>query len=134
MSLLELSGVTASYGASQALFGVDLAIGEGLVTPVTIATATYVLHPDDIATGSVTNTAEAIATAVATAAGGDPDPAAPLGVAGAVTDDSDTGTDTTAVDPTNGDTVDIPDPAGTGGPDDPTVLTLNTVDPSIELI
>ena len=31
MSLLELSGVTASYGASQALFGVDLAIGEGEV-------------------------------------------------------------------------------------------------------
>ncbi len=31
MSLLTLSGVTASYGASQALFGVDLHIGEGEV-------------------------------------------------------------------------------------------------------
>lgn len=31
MSLLELSGITASYGASQALFGVDLKIGEGEV-------------------------------------------------------------------------------------------------------
>lgn len=29
MSLLELSGVTASYGVSQALFGVDLEVGEG---------------------------------------------------------------------------------------------------------
>ena len=32
MSLLELNGVTASYGASQALFGVDLEIAEGEVT------------------------------------------------------------------------------------------------------
>ncbi|MCX2725610.1 ABC transporter ATP-binding protein [Roseibium salinum] len=31
MSLLTLSGVTASYGPSQALFGVDLQIGEGEV-------------------------------------------------------------------------------------------------------
>ncbi len=31
MSLLTLSGVTASYGASQALFGVDLQVGEGEV-------------------------------------------------------------------------------------------------------
>ncbi|MCV6593848.1 MAG: ABC transporter ATP-binding protein [Silicimonas sp.] len=31
MSLLQLSGVTASYGASQALFGVDLEVGEGEV-------------------------------------------------------------------------------------------------------
>ena len=31
MSLLTLSGVTASYGASQALFGVDLTIAEGEV-------------------------------------------------------------------------------------------------------
>lgn len=31
MSLLELSGITASYGASQALFGVNLEIGEGEV-------------------------------------------------------------------------------------------------------
>lgn len=31
MSLLELSGITASYGASQALFGVDLEIDEGEV-------------------------------------------------------------------------------------------------------
>lgn len=31
MSLLELSGITASYGASQALFGVDLQVGEGEV-------------------------------------------------------------------------------------------------------
>jgi branched-chain amino acid transport system ATP-binding protein len=31
MSLLDLSGVTASYGASQALFGVDLSINEGEV-------------------------------------------------------------------------------------------------------
>lgn len=32
MSLLDLQGVTASYGASQALFGVDLSIEEGQVT------------------------------------------------------------------------------------------------------
>ncbi|WP_281993033.1 ABC transporter ATP-binding protein [Sulfitobacter geojensis] len=32
MSLLVLQGVTASYGASQALFGVDLSIEEGQVT------------------------------------------------------------------------------------------------------
>lgn len=31
MSLLTVSGLTASYGASQALFGVDLAIAEGEV-------------------------------------------------------------------------------------------------------
>ena len=31
MSLLALSGVTASYGASQALFGVDLSLNEGEV-------------------------------------------------------------------------------------------------------
>ena len=31
MSLLALSGLTASYGASQALFGVDLTLGEGEV-------------------------------------------------------------------------------------------------------
>ncbi|OAN75605.1 ABC transporter ATP-binding protein [Sulfitobacter sp. EhC04] len=31
MSLLSLSGITASYGASQALFGVDLTVGEGEV-------------------------------------------------------------------------------------------------------
>ena len=31
MSLLEMRGVTASYGASQALFGVDLTIAEGEV-------------------------------------------------------------------------------------------------------
>lgn len=31
MSLLSLSGITASYGASQALFGVDLEIAEGEV-------------------------------------------------------------------------------------------------------
>lgn len=31
MSLLELSGITASYGASQALFGVNLTVGEGEV-------------------------------------------------------------------------------------------------------
>lgn len=31
MSLLSLSGITASYGASQALFGVDLSVGEGEV-------------------------------------------------------------------------------------------------------
>jgi branched-chain amino acid transport system ATP-binding protein len=31
MSLLALSGVTASYGVSQALFGVDLTVGEGEV-------------------------------------------------------------------------------------------------------
>ncbi len=31
MSLLELSGVTASYGPSQALFGVDLTLGQGEV-------------------------------------------------------------------------------------------------------
>lgn len=31
MSLLDLSGVTASYGASQALFGVDLSVAEGEV-------------------------------------------------------------------------------------------------------
>ena len=28
-ALLEVAGVTAFYGASQALFGVDLAVGEG---------------------------------------------------------------------------------------------------------
>ncbi|MGC1506380.1 MAG: ABC transporter ATP-binding protein [Sulfitobacter sp.] len=32
MSLLELQAITASYGASQALFGVDLAIEDGQVT------------------------------------------------------------------------------------------------------
>lgn len=31
MSLLQLENVTASYGASQALFGVDLSLGEGEV-------------------------------------------------------------------------------------------------------
>ncbi len=31
MNLLDLQGITASYGASQALFGVDLAIEEGQV-------------------------------------------------------------------------------------------------------
>lgn len=31
MSLLSLQGITASYGASQALFGVDLEVGEGEV-------------------------------------------------------------------------------------------------------
>ncbi len=31
MSLLELEGITASYGASQALFGVDLTVDEGEV-------------------------------------------------------------------------------------------------------
>lgn len=31
MSLLSLNGITASYGASQALFGVDLSVGEGEV-------------------------------------------------------------------------------------------------------
>lgn len=31
MSLLDLGGVTASYGASQALFGVDLSVAEGEV-------------------------------------------------------------------------------------------------------
>ena len=28
-ALLELSGVTAFYGASQALFGIDLSLNEG---------------------------------------------------------------------------------------------------------
>ena len=32
MSLLEIKGLTASYGSSQALFGVDLCLGEGEVT------------------------------------------------------------------------------------------------------
>ena len=31
MSLLELEGITAVYGQSQALFGVDLTVGEGEV-------------------------------------------------------------------------------------------------------
>ena len=31
MSLLQVSGLTASYGSSQALFGVDLEVGEGEV-------------------------------------------------------------------------------------------------------
>ncbi|MEY8829896.1 ABC transporter ATP-binding protein [Sedimentitalea sp. XS_ASV28] len=31
MSLLEVSGLTASYGAAQALFGVDLSVGQGEV-------------------------------------------------------------------------------------------------------
>ena len=31
MSLLSLSGVTAAYGLSQALYGVDLEVGEGEV-------------------------------------------------------------------------------------------------------
>jgi branched-chain amino acid transport system ATP-binding protein len=31
MSLLEMTGITASYGPSQALFGVDLSVGEGEV-------------------------------------------------------------------------------------------------------
>ena len=31
MSILEISGLTASYGVSQALFGVDLAVNEGEV-------------------------------------------------------------------------------------------------------
>ena len=31
MAMLELSGITAFYGASQALFGVDLDVGEGKV-------------------------------------------------------------------------------------------------------
>ena len=32
MSLLEVQGLTASYGSSQALFGVDLSVSEGKVT------------------------------------------------------------------------------------------------------
>jgi len=31
MTLLDVAGLTASYGASQALFGVDLAVAEGEV-------------------------------------------------------------------------------------------------------
>ena len=31
MSLVSLKGITASYGASQALFGVDLSLEEGEV-------------------------------------------------------------------------------------------------------
>ena len=37
MTLLELDGVTATYGASQALFGVDLTIAEGEVLQLTAA-------------------------------------------------------------------------------------------------
>ena len=128
--LAALPGTPGAF-VPNAGFDGDLAVGEG---PVVVGTITYVLDAADITTGSVTNTATTQATAVATDVGGNPDPGTPIGVANAVTDDSDTGTEPTAVDGSNGNVVDVVDPsaentdgvAGNDG-DEPTVLTLDNM-------
>ncbi|MEP5493778.1 MAG: hypothetical protein ABJP93_05970, partial [Marinobacter sp.] len=128
-----LSPITLTPDAG---FDGDLAIGEG---PVTAATAEYVLTPADVAAGMISNTAMAASTPVETGPGNVPVPGSPLidpetGVAypaGSITDTSDTGTEP-AVDPVTGDPVTtIPDPSGTGGPDDPTVVTLGAPMPEL---
>ena len=118
----DLSGLDGVFVLTQPVAGFDgdLAIGEG---PVAVATASYVLAASDIASGGVTNTADVSAVAVATDAGGNPDPATPLvGVPPAV-DDSDAGSDP-ALDRATGAVPPVADPAGTGTGDDPTILTL----------
>ncbi|MEP1443071.1 MAG: hypothetical protein ABJK39_08680 [Hyphomicrobiales bacterium] len=138
------AGLTGASNLVQpaAGFDGDLAIGEG---PVQVATATYVLAQDDVAAGSVSNTATVTSTPVATTAGGDPDPSTPLTDAGganlpAATDTSDTGTEPD-FNSTNGTTTPVSDPSaadtdGTAGNDgdEPTVLTLPAPNPSVELV
>ncbi len=143
-----LAGVSVSDAGLSALTGVatftpdagfdgTLAVGEG---PVTAATATYILAGDDLSAGNVTNTASSTSTAVATDISGDPDPSAPIPGIPAVTDTSDTGTEA-AFDDSTGATTTITNPGaedtdGTPGNDgdEPTVVTLPTLTPSIELI
>ncbi len=120
----DLDGLDGAFVLTQPVVGFDgdLAIGEG---PVEVATATYVLADSDIAAGSITNTADVTSTAVETDIGGDPDPALPLPGFDPVVDASDTGTEPT-LDRSTGTVPDVPDPAGTGTGDDPTVLTLQS--------
>ncbi|MEM7243087.1 MAG: SdrD B-like domain-containing protein [Pseudomonadota bacterium] len=99
----------------------SLAVGDDLVFA---ASVTYTIDQLDVDNGSISNTATAASTPVETnPATGEPDPTLPLGTAGSVSDDSDTGTDP-EMDFSNGDILDVADPAGTGGGDDPTVLNL----------
>ncbi len=130
-----LSPITLTPDAG---FDGDLAVGEG---PVTAATAQYVLTPADVAAGMISNSATAASTPVETGPGNVPVPGSPLinpatGIAypaGAITDTSDTGTNP-QVDPNTGLPVStIADPSATGGPDDPTVISLITPMPSLSV-
>lgn len=109
---------------------VTLAIGE---SNVLAATATYVLTPNDYGAGSVTNSAAVEGTPVATDSEGNPDPSAPIATVAPATDTSDTGTDP-ALDAETGTVSVVADPAGTGSGDDPTIITLPVLEPSIELV
>ncbi len=147
-----LGGITVSdadlvalVGASTpptqlAAFDGNLAIGEGLVTPVEIATASYVLDVTDIANGGVTNTADVTATAVARDVFGNPLPLVELDDVDPATDRSDSGSEP-AIDQTDGDTTDIADPSGTnsdGTPgndtEEPTVLALSAMTAQVSLV
>ncbi|WP_446001679.1 DUF7507 domain-containing protein, partial [Yoonia tamlensis] len=121
----DLAALSGAFTLNQpaAGFDGDLAAGEG---PVTVATATYVLHVSDVAARGVTNSADVTSTAVATSAGGDPVPGAPLLGFGPIVDDSDAGSEA-SFDTQDGSTTPISNPAGTGGPDDPTVLNISNV-------
>ncbi len=122
------------------VFDGDLSPVDG---PTVIATATYVLTAVDVVNGGVENVADVSATPVATSAGGDPIPGAPLFEEGGspladVTDTSDAGTEPT-IDQVTGLPAPIGSPAGTetvdlsGATDgdlgnDPTVLPLPAPD------
>ncbi|MEM9707951.1 MAG: SdrD B-like domain-containing protein [Pseudomonadota bacterium] len=125
-SLSALTG-TATLTQPAAGFDGDLAAGEG---PVVAATATYVLSDTDISAGTVTNTASVTSTAVATTAGGDPDPSSPIAGAAPVTDTSDAGS-TPDLDASDGSVPSIADPGTTDSDgvagndsDEPTLLDL----------
>ncbi|MEP4625213.1 MAG: SdrD B-like domain-containing protein, partial [Tateyamaria sp.] len=136
LGFAALNGVATGPTVDPSFDG-DLAIGEG---PVVVATATYVLDQTDVDAAEIVNTATVTATAVATGSNGNPDPNAPIGTAGAVTDLSDTGTEPTA--DADGNIVAVAgDPAladtnGVAGDDadEPTVIMLPFVPSELSLI
>jgi outer membrane protein OmpA-like peptidoglycan-associated protein len=121
----DLAALVGTFTLTQpaAGFDGDLAINEG---PIEVATATYVLDISDVLAGGVTNTADVTSTAVATDVGGNPVPGTPLTGVAAVVDNSDAGSEA-AFDGQDGSTTSIPNPESTGGPDDPTILSISNI-------
>ncbi|MDA9208515.1 hypothetical protein N9O61_06510, partial [Octadecabacter sp.] len=131
---VSLAGISVTDTGFSALTGTSvltptpgfdgtLTPGEGLVTPVLAATATYEVTETDAIAQEIENSAMTSATAVGNDGNGNPDLSQPIAGVPVVEDTSDTGSDPD-LDFDTGDVPQVGDPSSEGTEDDPTILYL----------